>query len=261
MFSFNLDCLLNTDKIQIEHSRMRSFWMANTNSLKILSNTNNGLSNKDQNKIQYKPICANTLRIDWCVLNTNCSYSIHTVCKIQARYLPILIVACPIQTKTRFNANQYEQDSPIHTNTSWIDWYVLNTNNSYYMRAICIQYKIQARYLPILTLASPNRPKQAPIQTKMNQYSPIHTNTSWIDYYVLNTNGTYCISIGLPIWSLFWTNPGDTGPGTYSSKGTCCQRARRCVMHWQAVAAAHASMSTINTRIMHQGNLVVPNLT
>ena len=37
--------------------------------------------------------------------------------------------------------------------------------------------------------------KQESKQTCINQYSSIHTNTSWIDWYVLNTNSSYCIRI------------------------------------------------------------------
>ena len=60
IFGFDLEYMLNTDKIKTEVSGIRSYWVANTR--KILANTNSGLSNTDQNKIQYKLICTNTVQ-------------------------------------------------------------------------------------------------------------------------------------------------------------------------------------------------------
>ena len=188
----------------------------------------------------------------WYVLDTNRLYSIQTVVFNQHRCESI-----PILTYTF-------QYNPILTNTLWLDWYVLNTNRSSSINPVCIQtaslwiHTYSNLYRPVQTNTNQyivnglvciqsvfRKPiqiqylywlKQASIQTCINQYSSIHTNTSWIDWYVLNTNSSYCIRIGLPIW----TNPGDTGQGTYSSKGTCRHRARRCVMHWQELTLVSA---------------------
>ena len=113
----------------------------------------------------------------------------------------------------------------IHTYTNLYRQVQTDTNQYIVNGLVCIESvfrkQIQNQYLYWL--------KQASIQTCINQNSSIHTNTSWIDWNLLDTNSSYCIRIGLPIW----TNPGDTGQGTYSSKGTCREQARRCVMHWQ----------------------------
>ena len=108
---------------------------------------------------QYKPILANTSWMDLFVLYTNCLYSIHTVC---------------IQTASLWIHTYSNLYRPLQTDTNQ---YIVNG-------LVCIESvfrkPIQIQYL--------YWPKQASIQTCINQNSSIHTNTSWIDWYVLNTN-------------------------------------------------------------------------
>ena len=74
----------------------------------------------------------------------------------------------------------------------------------------------------------------AQIQTNLSQYSPIQTNTSWIDWYVLNTNGSqvpfvFCTKLLLlsyePLWIHTYSNwywPIQIYPNEYSVNGLVC---------------------------------------
>ena len=98
--------------------------------------------------------------MDWYVSYTNRLYSIHTVC---------------IQTASLW----------IHTHSKLYRQVQTNTNQYIVNGLVCIESPIQNQHL--------YRLKQASIQTCINQNSSIHTNTSWIDWYVVGAPALSCI--------------------------------------------------------------------